>query len=82
MHGGDGHLCHAILIGMPLRMPNFLASYEQVETTPRPFPPFGSAPTTTGLPFNAGFSRSSHAAKKASRSRWRIIRCFWGEGMR
>ena len=29
--------------------PNALASYEQVETTPRPDPACGSAPTTTGF---------------------------------
>ena len=44
------------------------ASYDAVATTPRPPTP----PTTTGLPRSEGLSRCSTAAKKASRSTWRI----------
>lgn len=38
-------------------------------TTPRPFPLFGSAPTTTGFPFSSGFSLTFIEAKKLSMSR-------------
>src|SRR6188472_2442014 len=48
------------------RTPYFRASYDAVETTPRPPVP----PTTTGLPRSDGLSRCSTAAKNASRSRW------------
>ena len=37
-------------------------------------PPAGSAPTTRGRPFSSGWSRSSMAAKKASISRWPMMR--------
>ena len=36
--------------------------------------PFESPPTTTGLPFNAGWSRCSTDAKNASISMWMIFR--------
>src|SRR5947209_2115665 len=42
-------------MGIPDRTPNFLASYEQDVTTPRPLPFFGSAPTINGLPFSEGY---------------------------
>jgi len=35
-----------------------------VHTTPCPFPPFGSAPTTTGSPSSSGFSLTYTDAKK------------------
>ena len=35
--------------------------------------PEGSPPTTSGFPRNAGFSRTSTEAKKASMSRWMIF---------
>src|SRR5512139_751874 len=51
------------------RTPYARASYDAVATTPRPPTP----PTTTGLPRSEGLSRCSTAAKKASRSTWRIV---------
>ncbi len=55
-------------MGIADRTPKRRASYDAVDTTPRP----PSPPTITGLPRNDGLSRCSTAAKKASRSRWRI----------
>src|SRR5215213_9330522 len=54
---------------MAERAPYARASYEAVATTPRPPVP----PTTTGLPRSEGLSRCSTAAKKASRSRCRML---------
>src|SRR6478609_797752 len=50
---------------MAERTPYVRASYDAVDTTPRPPTP----PTTTGLPRRDGLSRCSTAAKNASRSR-------------
>src|SRR5690349_18327629 len=52
---------------MPERMPNSLASYEAVDTTPRSV---GSPrpPTTTGLPASSGCRNTSTAARNSSRS--------------
>src|SRR3712207_5190101 len=51
------------------RAPKARASYDAVATTPRPPTP----PTTTGRPRSDGLSRCSTAAKKASRSRCRML---------
>jgi hypothetical protein len=61
-----GQSLYACDTGIAECIPNSLASYEQVQTTPRPFPLFGSAPTTTGSPLNYGLSLSSTDAKNAS----------------
>ena len=50
-------------------MPYLRASYEQADTTPRPF---GSPPTITGTPFRCGLSLCSTEAKNASISTWMI----------
>ena len=41
----------AFAVDMAEWTPKTRASYEQAATTPRPVPPFGSAPTITGLPW-------------------------------
>ena len=46
--GGREGARQAWEMGMALPTPNRRASYEAVETTPRPCPPFGSAPKTNG----------------------------------
>ena len=52
----------ALAVGMAEWTPNFLASYEQVDTTPRPPIP----PTIKGLPRYSLWSSCSTDAKKAS----------------
>jgi DNA polymerase IV (DinB-like DNA polymerase) len=61
---GVGRKAEAELFEMGIadRMPNTRASYEQVETTPRPVPFLGSAPMTTGFPLRSEFSRISTEA--------------------
>ena len=60
-----GHSRRASCIGIAEWTPNTRASYEAVDTTPRP----PSPPTMTGLPRSDGLSRCSTDAKNASRSR-------------
>src|SRR5258708_4615053 len=51
--------------------PNFRASYDAAETTPRwSLCP----PTTTALPFSDGSDSSSTETKKASISTWKMVR--------
>jgi hypothetical protein len=51
-------------VGIAEWIPYFLASYEQVLTTPLPDPPLGSESTTTGSPFNSDLSLTFTDAKK------------------
>ena len=67
-----GHNLWAIKTGIADFTPNFLASYEHVETTPRSLTP----PTITGLPLSCGLSNCSTEAKKASISTCKIILCI------
>ena len=57
-------------LGIAERTPNFRASYEHVDTTPRSC---GPDPTMTGFPRHSGWSRCSTAAKNASISTWRTV---------
>src|SRR5256885_16602118 len=65
-----GHIFAAVRSGMAECTPNFRASQEAAETTPRScrWPP-----TTTGLPFSDGSNSSSTETKKASMSTWKIV---------
>src|SRR6266853_627726 len=66
-----GHCLAAVRSGMAECTPNFRASYEAADTTPRSS---RCPPTTTALPFSAGLKSSSTDTKKASISTWKMVR--------
>src|SRR5271165_6822434 len=67
-----GHILAAVRSGMAECTPNFRASYDAADTTPRSL---GRPPTTTAFPFNDGSNSSSTETKKASMSTWKMVRC-------